>query len=481
MIELQPKGRQKPLTELRKPRFWPMPGLLHVVIGLIVVVLLAAGFLGSTHLLDLILKRSEAGTASGFGAGVHLLFAGWLGIAVAAALLLTVVESFGGPERLRAIFDQEAWFRYGKASAHIREILHKDEVPVGYVEVDHPDMSAPKLFERLFLLLLILSHVGVLAAVHRLASNDGYQAFTLWVSFAPVATLVVCGAFACCRPSSGFLILVMAIFPIFHRVHWKIDPVATGPALGLPPLSLPIGLVLLVLLTGIHLLRAQRDHSLLVVTNRGVRRFHVSGSEATLVDKADHPLVMVATPTASGCRMQIGGSQGREKLRPVHLVGPNESEAVAAAARPHSEKTILEGSGEPSGIAGRLGELPMLGVAFVLLLALVTHQMLLPPVIGRLETQRLLDQHQEEWVAGKGMPLADDLGKLLAANPALGPARLIRAQILADSGHPDQAAREVDEFLRRRAPWASSALVVQAEALRATLSAPAPGAPANPP
>lgn len=467
MVEVTGRRGEAPLASLASPRRWPLPGLLHLAVAILLAAIVVLGIQFSNALLEVLGQRLLAKGSIDWTLPVQLLFAFWAAITVVVATLMTVADLWDAPRQLGAAWDREAWLVFGTCRETLLGSLKRDEQVLGYLEVDHPDMRAPVLFERALLVTLLACLGASLVGVDQLVGMDGYQAFSLWLSLAPVATVVACAAVLWCRPSRALCGALALSIPLVHRVHWGVDPMTTGPALGLPAPALSVALAATVLAVLAHAWRGFSTRHLLVFTDLGARLFRVQGDDVALQGGAEHPLRVVATPLAAGCRLQIANREAKEKMRPVVVQDHEILARLRTLLGSRGLALDTEGSDEASGIAGRLGEVPLLGWVLIAALLVTTNLTLVPPVVGRLQVATLLEKHQAAWQRGATGELEAGLDALLETNPNLGPAVLIRERIRQQK--PDQTAsvEALQTFLDLRKAWTDTPLVDQAQALLA--------------
>lgn len=466
MIVIPPGQENIRLDDIPTVRSWPMPGLMRVVVGSLVAGMLVVGIQMSNVLTVFVGKKLQAGVIGNWNTPVQLIFLGWVAILVVAAVILTIVDLWNAAPRDRAEQDRGGWELSMRARERLATGL-KGETLLAYTEADSPEHTAPLFFERLFFLLVVFAQVAGLVTLQRIAPIDGYQAFLLWLTFGLASTMVACAAMLYCRPSRSLVVALMVWTPIVQRVHFVIDPASTGPALGLPAGSLSVFLAALTVGTGLAVIRGRSSRRLFLVTTAGIRTVDVDGEEVSIHGRADLPLRVVGTPAPTGISLQVAGRNGEDKIPALRIAGSaalQELKGVLGAA--FGDKAKVEGRDDTSGIAGRLGEVPLLGWLVAALLILVSQQSLLPPIIGWLQVNTLLEVYADDLAQGETRMMENALEGVLAMNPALGPAITMKASILLRKGKKAEAAKLLDGFLKAREPWADAPLVKQARKLR---------------
>jgi hypothetical protein len=436
-----------------------------ILVGVLITGIFMAGAKTSQLALSWVFRRLQSGDIGDWTTPVLLLFYGWTGIIGVLGFLLSLPIVSGTGRRLSALVDHSAWELWEVYRRPIQETLRRDETPHAYVKVDDPRVSAPILLERLYLLFMFLGHALALGAIVQFLATDPYLASRLWMRYSLAIGLANLVAAGWCGTSFGFASALLATTLLFQITLGVLDPALTGPGVGLPPGCLSLFLIALSIL-GLYLNgRSFPQESLLVVTNRGLRRVHLEEAQVTAWQKADAPLLLVATPIAAGVRLQVGSQDGRDKLRPFRLSGDGAGALVRAELQTQDLKAELQGSDESSGIAGHLGQIPLLGWALLPALIGLTHFTLLPPQISRLQVETIFMTYREEWLNERPANLDAALTRLLEKDQDLGPALMTRAQILADKDQEEKARKLLDRLLTRRVPWQKHHLVTQAKAL----------------
>lgn len=465
MIRLPGANKPIRLEDLPKAKLWPLPGLFYLVMGVVLLGLVGSGLATSERMLAWIGSRLQTGSIRDWAMPVQVLFAGWCALLFVASLLLTVTELFGGVAREEAVWDKRAWFAYAHHRKEIDGGPMAGESKLGYAQVDHPDMVAPAFFERLFMLMLTIFQIGGLLLMYRLCAADPLHGARVFMKIGIGTTVIVALALAKCGVSRTFAIGVLLWTPVVFRVAWGIEPASTGPAMGLPPFSLPIGAMVMLALAARASALATRDPTLLFVSATGLRRIAVGKAGVRLVDRVDQPLVLAATPTATGSRIKVARKNGQGIMASVLVTGDGVAGRIAEMLVMADGRADRQGSDEPSGIAGRLGELNLLAWVLLIVLPLLVELALLPPLIQHLRLQSLREAYLEAWRGGDPAPLSTGLAPVLAQSPGYGPAALLQAKLLWELGKKDEAGLLAEKVLAERQAWPTHPLVERARRL----------------
>lgn len=464
MIQISGRDTQASWKDLPSTSLFPTPGLPLILIGTAGVLAVVLGLEASELVLLWVFRKLQAGRGGG---GWHLpvlmLYLSWSALVGVFGFLLSFPALAGTGRRLSALIDRNAWYLWDAYRKPIQETLRRDEVPVAYAQVDDPRLSTPLLFERLYLGFLALGHVLALTGVLQWLQLDPLMAGKTWAGYGLTTAVTSSLAVGWCGTSQGFAIGIGAL-AIFTQIFLAVlDPALTGPALGLPLGTLSAITLGLVGIGVSRNVREARPESLLVVTNRGLRRAHLEDGQVHAWQKADAPLLLVATPTATGVRMQVGSQDGRDKLRPFRLSGDGAGANVRAELHTQGLKAELQGSDESSGIAGHLGAVPLLGWILILVMIMGTHLSLVPSQVARLQMNTLFLGYQQEWASGKPENFEAGVAKLLASAPDLGTAQLTHARLLVELRQREEARKELEGLIARRASWPECRLVKQAK------------------
>ena len=465
MIRLSGRNTQAPREELPSAALFPLPGLL--ILGMIMVIagIVFAGARTSDRMLSWIFAKIRSGSVGDWSMPVHLLYYGWVAIVGVMGVMLTMSELSGVGARQAAELYRQAWHLWDDFRTPIQETMRPDEEPLGYMSCDHRSLRAPVLFERLYLLFLLMGHIMAVGIINELVSTDPYLACQLWLRYGVVVGALSVTAAGWCGTSLGFSVMLLVVTFVGQAVLWAIDPALTGPGIGLPPFALSGILLALALIGVVKNARSDRGVALLVSTNKGLRRCELQGSQVTSWQKADAPLMMLATPFASGVRLQVGSLDGRDKLRPFRVAGDRTGGHIAKVLESKGMRADVQGDDESNGIAGRLGEVPALAWVLLVSIVFLTQRTVLPPLINKLQLATVFDAFKDELQAGQAENMDTALEKLLSANPDLGSAALTRAQIFLDQGKKDEARQLLEQIVVRRAVWQRTPLVAQAKTM----------------
>jgi hypothetical protein len=466
MIRITGRNAQAAWEDLPSASLWPMPGILILLVCGIIGGILFAGVKTSGILIAWIFTKIKAGVFSDWSMPLILVFYGWVALVVVLGILLTASDASGVGARESAELARSAWFVWDDYKGPVQELLRNGEVARGYLQVDHRRMLAPALFERLYTLLLLFGHILVLQAIQAMNPLDPYMAAAVWLRYGLAAGLMNVVAVAALPVSAGFAVILLVASIVTQAALVTLDPALGGAGVGMPPFTLTLILVLLPFVGVVVNSRKSSTEALVVATNRGLRRVVLDNGQVTSWEKADAPLLVMATPTASGVKLQVGSKDGRDKLRPFRCSGDAAGAGIKEALESQGLKVDLQGADESSGIAGRLGEVPALGWILLLSIAFMTQKTVLPPVTNWFQVTSVFDAFGESWrEEGKGEELGQALERLLDANPHVGPAQLTEAEILAEGGDADKARFLLQRLLRKREPWPNTPLVVKAKAL----------------
>lgn len=469
MIRITGRNAQASWDDLPSASLWPMPGLLILVVCGIIGGILFAGAKTSGILITWIFAKIKAGTFSDWSTPLILVFYGWVAVVLVLGMLLTASDASGVGARESAELARNAWYVWDDHKEAIQELLRDGEVPRGYLQVDHRRMEAPALFERLYMLVLLFGHILVVQAIQAMSPLDPYMAAAVWLRYGLASGLLNLVATAALPVSAGFAVALLVIAIVTQVALVVLDPALGGAGVGMPEYTLTLILILLPFIGVVVSARKASTNALLVATNRGLRRVVLARGQVKSWEKADAPLLMMATPTASGVKLQVGSKDGRDKLRPFRASGDAAGGKIRESLESQGLQVDLQGADESSGIAGRLGEVPAIGWILLLSIAFVTQKTVLPPVTNWFQVTSVFDAYGETWRdEHKGAELAEALERILDANPDVGPAQMTRAEILAEED-PDKARFELQRLIRRREPWPDTPLVVKATALIAKL------------
>lgn len=443
-----------------------MPGILILVVCGIIGGILFAGAKTSGVLITWIFAKIKSGAFSDWSTPLILVFYGWVAVVCVLGVLLTASDASGVGARESAELARSAWYVWDDHKGPIQELLRNGEDPRGYLQVDHRRMEAPALFERLYTLMLLFGHILVVQAIQAMSPLDPYMACALWLRYGLAAGLMNVAAVAALPASAGFAVALLVIAIVTQVTLVVLDPALGGAGVGMPPYTLTLIMILLPFVGVVVNSRKSSLTALLIATNRGLRRVVLEGGQVKSWEKADAPLLMMATPTASGIKVQVGSKDGRDKIRPFRCFGDGAGAGIQETLEGQGLKADLQGADESNGIAGRLGEVPAIGWILLLSIAFMTQKTMLPPVTNWFQVTSVFDAHGDTWrEEGKGAELGEALGRILEANPDVGLAQLTRAEVLAESGEADKARFLLQRLIRKRESWPDTPLVVKAQAL----------------